>query len=494
MKKTVVIIITLALTKGSFSQDTLYESYHNELNKIEAAFSGQFYQYPNFIDIYKLNPDDFTTKIEEYKHPFTNLVKSYQANLDSQFIHLQKVNTDLFFDKFLLEYSYNHKLYTKEYRELPSSIQNRLKNNVKKFNNPEYLQLKGYEEYVKTCLQLKSDDLLRIGGFKDSDNKQLDSKLTLLNEFFTNNQCLSHWQYFLIKNHIENCGVKNIKKHIDNFTYSCTDTALKTDILKLYANETNARIGHEILTYKQVDGFELDMHLFLPDSSIQNNKKTAIIFFHGGGWTDGKPDWFFKTCKMYVKKGWVAASVEYRIANRHGTLPFESVKDAKSAIRWIRLNADKYGIDKNKIIASGNSAGGHLILCTALLDDYNESTDSINISAIPNLLMINSGVYDLTIATGGIWAKIENKDSIRSISPMKNIKKVYIPILMIHETNDNISPYWTADRFVKEYSKLSDLIKLETLNEAGHFIWFDPNYSKTVIKVQEDFLLSNGYQ
>jgi acetyl esterase/lipase len=401
---------------------------------------------------------------------------------------------DLFFDKYLLEYSNNHKLYTKEYRELSSSVQNRLINHVNKFNHPEYLQLKGYEEYVRTFLQLKSDNLIKNGGYKDSDNKQLDCKLSILHEYFTNSQCLSYWQYFLLKNHIDDCGVKDIEKHIDEFIHHCTDSVMKIEVVNLYENELKARMDHKILTYKQVDGYKLDMHLFLPDSSFHINDKPAIIFFHGGSWTDGKPDWFFNACKMYASKGWVAASVEYRIANRHGTLPFESVKDAKSAIRWIRLNSDKYGIDTNKIIASGNSAGGHLIICAVLLSDFNESTDNMNISAKPDLLMINSGVYDLTIATGGIWANIENKDSISAISPLQNIKKVDVPILMIHSTNDEISPYWAAERFFKEYSKLSNLINFKTLNGAGHFIWFDRNYSKTVRKVQEDFLLSNGYQ
>lgn len=68
----------------------------------------------------------------------------------------------------------------------------------------------------------------------------------------------------------------------------------------------------------------------------------------------------------------MACAVEYRTYNRHGTLPFDAVMDAKSAIRWLRQNANKYNIDTNKIVASGNSAGGHLILCTALADKWNE--------------------------------------------------------------------------------------------------------------------------
>ncbi|MDN8674696.1 alpha/beta hydrolase, partial [Staphylococcus aureus] len=89
-------------------------------------------------------------------------------------------------------------------------------------------------------------------------------------------------------------------------------------------------------------------------------KHPAILFFHGGGWSEGKPDWFFYTCEEYAKKGWVAIAVEYRLRNRHGSLPPDAIADGKSAIRYLRMNADKLGIETNRIVASGNSAGANL--------------------------------------------------------------------------------------------------------------------------------------
>ena len=57
--------------------------------------------------------------------------------------------------------------------------------------------------------------------------------------------------------------------------------------------------------------------------------------------------------------------------------------------------ADTYNIDTNRIVASGNSAGGHLVLTTALANEINERTDNLNFSASPNLLLVNAGVYNL---------------------------------------------------------------------------------------------------
>ena len=120
-----------------------------------------------------------------------------------------------------------------------------------------------------------------------------------------------------------------------------------------------------------------------------------------------------------------------------------------------------------------------------MLDDYNEEIDNIHISAVPDLLIINSGVYDLTIATGGVWGKIESKDSIRSISPIQNIRKVDFPILMIHGTNDVISPYWTAERFFKEMSKLIDRVELKTIDGADHYFGIIPGILKKRIEQKQ---------
>lgn len=78
----------------------------------------------------------------------------------------------------------------------------------------------------------------------------------------------------------------------------------------MYTSDSAGRQGHLIKTYKSVGGFNLDMHIFLTESFLKNQQRPAIVFFHGGSWSEGKPDWFFETCRTYTKKGWVACAVE----------------------------------------------------------------------------------------------------------------------------------------------------------------------------------------
>ena len=63
--------------------------------------------------------------------------------------------------------------------------------------------------------------------------------------------------------------------------------------------------------------------------------------------------------------------IDYRVTKKHQSTPFESLKDAKSAIRYIRAHADTFHVDASKIIGAGGSTGGQLVAAAALIEDYN---------------------------------------------------------------------------------------------------------------------------
>ena len=232
--------------------------------------------------------------------------------------------------------------------------------------------------------------------------------------------------------------------------------------------------------------------MFLPENVGQSEKRPVIVYFHGGSWSEGKPDWNFSACKSYAKKGWIGVTVEYRLAYRHGTLPFESVMDAKSAIRWLRQHADEFNIDINKIVASGNSAGAHLVLATALVENWNEKTDNLKYSPVPNILMVNSGVYDLnddntSWVRQGLRDRNQDENLVKEISPNYLIKKGLPPTLIIHGTNDRNVPYSTAEQFVKKMTIEGSNIEFHSLDGAGHFIWWG-RYGKQVSEIRSEFL------
>jgi len=170
--------------------------------------------------------------------------------------------------------------------------------------------------------------------------------------------------------------------------------------------------------------------------------------------------------------------------------------DAKSAIRWLRQHADEYNIDVNKIVASGNSAGGHLVLATALVENWNEKTDDIKYSPVPNVLMVNSGVYDLTDDNSWIRQGLRNRNQdenlVKEISPNYLIKKGLPPTLIIHGTNDRNVPFSTAREFVDKMKLEGNDIEFHSLEGAGHFIWWG-QYAQQVSVIRSKFLEKHGY-
>ena len=95
-----------------------------------------------------------------------------------------------------------------------------------------------------------------------------------------------------------------------------------------------------------------------------------MVFFFGGGWNGGSYTQFSRHADYLASRGMVAFAADYRTKSKHMTEPKACVSDGKSAVRWIRGNAAKLGVDPEKIIAGGGSAGGHVAATTATIQAF----------------------------------------------------------------------------------------------------------------------------
>jgi acetyl esterase/lipase len=142
-------------------------------------------------------------------------------------------------------------------------------------------------------------------------------------------------------------------------------------------------------TYKTVDGKELKMDVFLPEAYPTGGTFPAFVVFHGGSWRVGTPDMHYPDCEYWRSRGMIAASVDYRLKDRDNVeIPLECVKDAKSAIRFLRANAEKLKIDPDKIVAAGGSAGGQMAAATAMIPNANDDCFDLSISCVPNAVIL----------------------------------------------------------------------------------------------------------
>jgi len=103
---------------------------------------------------------------------------------------------------------------------------------------------------------------------------------------------------------------------------------------------------------------------------------------------------FYPFCRTLYAKGISVVLVEYRTESVHGTTPIESLKDAKSAMRYLYVHAESLYIDKDKIIAGGGSAGGHLAAACWTNENINDDTDDLTVSAKPKALVLLNPVID----------------------------------------------------------------------------------------------------
>ena len=135
--------------------------------------------------------------------------------------------------------------------------------------------------------------------------------------------------------------------------------------------------GARAETYKEIGDVKLQLHIFEPAAGAKTNRP-AIVFFFGGGWTGGSPAQFEQHCRYLADRGMVAITADYRVGSRHQVKPTACVADAKSAMRWVRKNAARLGIDPQRVAAGGGSAGGHLAAAVATLPDFDEPGEDTN--------------------------------------------------------------------------------------------------------------------
>lgn len=126
--------------------------------------------------------------------------------------------------------------------------------------------------------------------------------------------------------------------------------------------------GHDYV-YKTSSGVEQHLEIFFPPHHDPTKAKVpGLILFHGGNWEQGSLAMLRFACAYFANRGLVAATADYRMLDAKGRAalpPGESPKqvcviDGKSAIRWFASHAAELGIDSNRIIVGGGSAGGHI--------------------------------------------------------------------------------------------------------------------------------------
>lgn len=246
------------------------------------------------------------------------------------------------------------------------------------------------------------------------------------------------------------------------------------------------------VNYKTIGSTTLYMDVYSPSNVEVNKTNPAIVFFFGGGWTSRNFDQFKPHAEYFSQRGLVCFVVDYRTKNVNGTTPFEALKDAKSAMRYIRSHAEDFGINPDSIVASGGSAGGHLAAACAFVEKYNETSDDLSVSCKPQALVLFNPVID-NGPEGYGYSTI--KEAYVDFSPLHNVSAPAPPNLFMIGTSDDLIPLATVVKYrnaIQNAGARCDVILFQG-QEHGFFNYNNTdNYKKTVFDA-DTFLISLGY-
>ena len=231
----------------------------------------------------------------------------------------------------------------------------------------------------------------------------------------------------------------------------------------------------------------------------------AVLCIHGGGFRAGDRHGYDGLVQEFAKRGYVAATVEYRLAPKY---PFPAaIYDVKACVRWLRANARKLHIDPRHIGVTGGSAGGHLVQflgVTADIAEFEGNEGNPKQSSAVQAVVNQYGPSDFTKSYGKsvdaaevlpLWLGGDLKTALpRHIqsSPLNWVNPHAAPTLIIHGTKDNYVAYEQATWMFDRLKACGVPCELLTMEGAGHgfggetarkadeamFVWFD-KYLKT---------------
>ena len=233
------------------------------------------------------------------------------------------------------------------------------------------------------------------------------------------------------------------------------------------------------IEYANPDGQHLQLDLARPKSA--GEPLPAVLCIHGGGFRAGNRQGYDAQCIRLAEKGYVAATITYRLAPKY---PFPAaIHDTKAAVRWLRANAKKYHIDPERIGVTGGSAGGHLAQFLGVTSDVKEfegnggnPKESSKVACVVNYY----GPSDFTKSYGKSVDAAEvlplflggNLEKARPLhiraSPLYWVTPNAAPTLCIHGTEEKYVAHEQAEWIVDRLKAAGVEAELLTLVGAGH--------------------------
>ncbi len=217
----------------------------------------------------------------------------------------------------------------------------------------------------------------------------------------------------------------------------------------------------------------LKADLYLPHGE---RPTPGILSVHGGAWLTGDKAQMALYCERLASAGFAVMSINYRLAPRD---PFPAqIEDCKTAVRWMRNNAARYHVDRQRIGGLGYSAGGHLVALLGTTDASNglEGPDADGTSTRLQCVVAGGAPCDFRATPPHVrrlayWlggTRAEKPSTYDSASPARFITKDDPPMLLYHGEADALVPIDSPRAMLDELTRAGVPARLYTIPQAGH--------------------------
>lgn len=255
-------------------------------------------------------------------------------------------------------------------------------------------------------------------------------------------------------------------------------------------NETLLRIADRYwmqpdVVYASANNTPLKLDIWYPHDNP--NPTPTLVFIHGGGWIFGSKEGAVYQLLPFLEKGWRVVNVEYRMAGN--SLAPGAVEDTRCALRWVVRNAKQWNFDTSKIVLTGQSAGGHLSLITAMLpkgsplDNRCYGDEDLRVAAVINwygITDVNDLIQGANLRNYAVmWMGSQEgaPEIARSVSPLSYVRAGLPPVLTIHGDKDDVVPYSHALRLKAALDKAKVVNRLHTVKGGGHGMFQQNEYA-----------------
>jgi acetyl esterase/lipase len=253
------------------------------------------------------------------------------------------------------------------------------------------------------------------------------------------------------------------------------------------------------VTYLTASNFEAKMDIYQRTGTT--TPQPTVIYFHGGFWVAGTKEGSLMALMPWMEMGWNVVNVEYRLA-RIAPAP-AAVEDCLCALRYLAAQAKTYNIDTTRLVVTGESAGGHLTLTSAMIPEsagldrqcagatpVPKVAAAINWFGITDVADVIDGPHRANLAVTWLGS-LPNRDEIaKRVSPLTYVRAGLPPILTIHGDQDPLVPYDHAVRLHAALTKAGVTNQLLTIPGGKHG-GFTPDERTKIFLTIREFLAKN---